>query len=235
LPSVRAAPVRLGTERVVVVQPSVYGYDNRCTLSALEYLGSDRCRGVAVIDPEIDDDELQRLHQAGVRGARVNLFMGGAAALDRMKLTATRIVGLGWHTQIHARAEHLPELLPASSVLPTRVVMDHMAQISARHAFDDPAVCALRTLLATGRAWVKLCAYRSSLSGYPFLDADAVAELLLAERPDRCVWGTDWPHPAFAGTMPDDVELLEAVARWTANLDLQRRLLVDNPATLYGF
>ncbi|HEY4299100.1 MAG TPA: amidohydrolase family protein [Paraburkholderia sp.] len=225
----------LGTSRVVIVQPSFYGTDNRCTLDALAHFGADKSRGIAVIDPAIKDSELMQMHDAGVRGVRVNLVTAGGPSVDHLTALAARIAPLGWHTQIYANGEQLPELTPLLRALPTDIVIDHMGQIPAALGIDHPAVAALRALLDGGRTWVKLCGYRSSSTGYPFADVDPLASLLVKTAAERCVWGTDWPHPSFEGTMPDDGELLDAVMRWAPTSELQQRVLVDNPATLYGF
>jgi D-galactarolactone isomerase len=225
----------LGTQRVVIVQPSVYGTDNRCTLDALAHFGAARCRGVAVVDPSVKTAELQRMHDAGVRGVRVNLVTAGGPSVDHLVRLADKIAPLGWHTQVYVRGEELPQLAPLLRALPTDVVIDHMGQTSSAWGNDHPAVTALRALLDNGRTWVKLCGYRSSSAGYPFTDVDPLATLLVASAPERCVWGTDWPHPSFAGTMPDDGELLDALMRWAPTPALQQAVLVDNPAVLYGF
>ena len=225
----------LGMERVVVVQPSVYGTDNRCTLDALAHFGLARSRGIAVVDPAIGAAELEAMHEGGIRGVRVNLVTAGGPPVEHLAQLAAKIAPLGWHTQVYVDGARLAALAPVLQKLPTEVVVDHMGQIPSAWGLDHPAVAALRSLLDGGRAWVKLCAYRSSSAGYPFDDADPLAKLLVETAPERCVWGTDWPHPAFDGTTPDDGELLDAAMRWAPTPDLQRRLLVDNPAALYGF
>src|SRR5258706_6330674 len=225
----------LGAERVVVVQPSVYGTDNRCTLDALSHFGTQRSRGVVVIDPSIGDAEFRQMHEAGVRGVRVNLVTAGGPPVGHLTQLAAKIAPLGWHTQVYLNGEQLADLAALLPTLPTDVVIDHMGQIPAAWGVDHPAVIALRALLDGGRTWVKLCGYRSSTAGYPFDDVDPLAELLVNAAPERCVWGTDWPHPAFDATMPDDGELLDALMRWAPSSELQHRVLVDNPAALYGF
>jgi predicted TIM-barrel fold metal-dependent hydrolase len=225
----------LGTERAVIVQPSFYGTDNRCTLDALAHFGPQRSRGIAVIDPSIGDIELQQMHEAGMRGVRVNLVTAGGPPVDHLTRVAARIAPLGWHTQVYVNGAQLAELAPLLRSLPTDVVIDHMGQIPTAWGIDHPAVDALCALLDNGRTWVKLCGYRSSSAGYPFADVDPLAGRLVNAAPERCVWGTDWPHPSFASTIPDDGELLDALMRWAPTSTLQQRILVDNPARLYGF
>ncbi len=225
----------LGTERVVIVQASVYGTDNRCTLAALKHFGPQRVRGVAVIDPSISDAELRTMHDAGVRGIRVNLVTPGGPPVSHLTTLAKRIAPLGWHTQVFVNGAALPILAPTLLALPTEVVIDHLGHVPADWALNHPAFDTLRALLDSGRAWLKVCAYRSSVAGYPFHDVDVAAASLIVQAPQRCVWGTDWPHPSFAGTVPDDGELLDAFMRWAPDPSIQQQVLVDNPARLYQF
>lgn len=225
----------LGTERVVVVQPSFYGTDNRCTLDALKHFGLQRSRGIAVIEPTVSDAELQNMHEAGIRGVRINLVTAGGPPVDHLTKMAERIAPLGWHTQVYVDGEQLAELALLLHRLPTDVVIDHMGHIPTAWGVGHPAVDMLCALLDNGRTWVKLCGYRSSSTGYPFADVDPLATRLVKAAPERCVWGTDWPHPSFESTLPDDGELLDALLRWAPTPALQQRILVDNPARLYGF
>jgi len=225
----------LGTERVVIVQASVYGTDNRCTLAALAYFGQKRARGVTVISPSISDAELRMMHDAGVRGIRVNLVTPGGPPVAYLTTLAERIAPFGWHTQVFVNGAALPELSLTLRSLPTEVVIDHLGHVPCTWGFDHRAFDALRGLLDSGRAWLKVCAYRSSEAGYPFDDVDDIAARLIAHAPQRCVWGTDWPHPSFAGTLPDDGELLDAFMRWAPDPAVQQMVLVDNPAHLYQF
>ncbi|CAG4899800.1 amidohydrolase family protein [Paraburkholderia gardini] len=225
----------LGTERVVIVQASVYGTDNRCTLAALKHFGPQRARGVAVIDPSISDAELHTMHDAGVRGIRVNLVTPGGPPVSHLTTLAERIAPLGWHTQVFVNGTALPMLAPTLLSLPTDVVIDHLGHVPANWELSHPAFDALCALLDSGRVWIKVCAYRSSVAGYPFHDVDAAATSLIAHAPQRCVWGTDWPHPSFEGTLPDDGELLDAFMRWAPDPSIQQQVLVDNPARLYQF
>ena len=225
----------LGTQRVVIVQPSFYATDNRCTLDAVAHFGVQRSRAVVVLDPQISETQLRQMHEAGARGVRVNLVTPGGPPVDHLIQLSDKIAPFGWHTQIYANGEDLPDLLPILRRLPTEVVIDHMGQIPAAWGIAHPAITALRALLDSGRAWLKLCGYRCSSVGYPFRDVDALATLLARVATERCVWGTDWPHPNFEGTMPDDGELLDALMRWAPSTQAQQRILVDNPAALYGF
>lgn len=225
----------LGIERMVIVHPSVYGTDNRCSLDSMAALGRERCRMVAVVDERVGEAELKRMDAAGVRGVRFNLVNVGGPSRAALEGVARRIAPLGWHLQVYVEGEQLPELAPMLASLPVPVVVDHMGQIMTGWGVDHPALGALRRLIDGGRGWVKLCGYRSSSAGYPFADVGPLARALIAGAAERCLWGTDWPHPNFAGTMPDDGELLDLLADWAPSPRLRHKILVENPAALYGF
>jgi predicted TIM-barrel fold metal-dependent hydrolase len=129
----------------------------------------------------------------------------------------------------------LPELAPILATLPVPVVIDHMGQVMAEKGTGDAGFQALLRLLGNGHRWVKLCGYRSSSAGHPYADVAPVARALIAAAPERCVWGTDWPHPNLDGHMPDDGELLDLLADWAPSQAARNNILVDNPAALYGF
>lgn len=223
----------LGIARCVVVQPSVYGTDNSCTADAVEQLGA---RGVAVFGPEIDEAELKRLDRIGFRGVRLNLLFKGGVPLEAMEPLAERLAPYGWHLQLLLDARALPELAPRLRALPVPVVIDHMGYMPISVALDSPAVSTMRRLLGEGRTWVKLSgSYAVTADGPPYADVAPLARALLREAPERCVWGTDWPHPAAKGAMPDDAALLDLVPAWTGDAALQARLMRDNAAALYGF
>ncbi len=225
----------LGLERMVIVQPSVYGMDNSCTLDALKRLGKDRCRAVVVVDDEVSETELRNMHEAGVRGVRLNLITAGGPGRAVLKTVAKKIAPLGWHLQVWVHSEQLPELAPTLLELPTPVVIDHMGQIKSDEDMNGLPVKSLRALLDSGRCWVKLCGYRCSKAGYPFTDVQTLAKELICGTAERCLWGTDWPHVYFFGTMADTGELLDLLADWAPSSALQKKILVENPAALYGF
>ena len=225
----------LGLERFVVVQPSVYGTDNRCTLDAVAAFGAARARAVAVVDDTFDAAALRALHAAGVRGVRFNAVSGNGTPLDQLATQAARIAPLGWHLQLYLDGAALPALAPVLAGLPVPVVIDHMGQVATAKGVAHPEFQALLRLLGGGRAWVKLCGYRSSAQGFPFADTLEQARALIAAAPERCLWGTDWPHPNFLGTMPDDGALFDLLGAWAPAEADRRRILVDNPAALYEF
>lgn len=225
----------LGIGRMVIVQPSVYGFDNRCTVEAVQSFGLERARGVVMIPPDIAGRELQALHDAGARGVRFITMSSGGGSLDQLRDVAARVAPLGWHIQIYVPAQTWHELAPVIAGLPVPVVMDHMAGILADQTGRDAAYGAVLRLLDGGRCWVKLSGYRASVAGYPYRDVTSLARRLAAHAAERCLWGTDWPHPNMHRHMPDDGELLDLLAGWIPDETRRRRILVDNPARLYGF
>lgn len=234
----RALQRRLGTTRGVLVQPSTYGTDNRLHLDALQALGADHLRMVAVVAPDVAEAEIRRLHEAGVRGVRFNLTQPGPLAPDDLGTMARRIAGFAWHCQLNKRPEQLVEAEPMLRRLPCRIVFDHLARILDPRGLDAGAFAAIRRLLDQGRAWVKLSgAYITSREGPPgYADAGAVASALAAAAPGRMLWGSDWPHPTqSADRKPDDAALLDLLAEWVPANEARRRMLGDNPAELYGF
>lgn len=232
----------LGLERAVVVQPSVYGTDNACTEDAIRRMNG-RARGVAVIDPDAPEAEVARLDAAGFRGARLNLIhTGGSTPLDALEAVAARVAPFGWHVQLYLRGRILPDIAARLAGLPTDVVIDHLGHMDEEEGTGQEGFRALLSLLDTGRCWVKLCAYRFDHTGAPFDRARPFAQALNAAAPERLVWGTDWPHPdipgprpGVPGRMPNDGDLLDALGAWFEDPAAIRRILVDNPAALYGF
>jgi predicted TIM-barrel fold metal-dependent hydrolase len=230
-----AVQARLGLERVVVVQPSVYGIDNRCTCDAVATLGP-RARGVAVLPAEVAEAELARLHAAGFRGARLNLISPGGVPLDALDPLAHKIAAHGWHLQFFAGSDLLLAHGARLAALPVELVFDHLGPLDRTAGVDQPAMRVLLDLLGRGRAWAKLSgAYRVDHGASPWLVAEPFARRLIEEAPDRLVWGTDWPHPDLPGPVPDADDLLDALWDWCRDEVLWRKILVDNPARLYGF
>jgi predicted TIM-barrel fold metal-dependent hydrolase len=217
----RAHLSRLGLERVVIVQPSPYGTDNACTLAGLKELG-DAARGVAVIG---EDADLDALHRAGIRGARVNLETEGDLDVRKIKRTAERVASLGWHVQVFANIKILREI-----EIDAPLVVDHFGLADSA----EP----LLSLMKKRNVWVKLSApHRLAVDAWPIIAA------LAAAHPDRLVWGSDWPHPPRGRGAPLQVTPFQvvddeaALARLAAPLpaNLLEKILVENPARLYDF
>lgn len=225
----------LGIERMVIVQPSVYGTDNSRTLAALVELGADRARGIAMVDESVSASELRELDAAGFRGARFITTAKGGPPLEHLGGVAKKIAPLGWHIEMYVRTDEWPGLYEKLVDLPTPIVLDHMGHITPDRTADDPALTAVMKLLETGRCWVKLCGYHVSRSGYPYNDVAPVARRFVEHALERCIWGSDWPHTNIAGHMPDDGELLTQLSEWVPEEASLHRILVQNPAELYGF
>lgn len=231
----------LGVERAVLVTPSVYGMDNERQFDALVEMQG-QWHGVAVVPTDVGDGELERLHGAGFRGVRVNLFAKSGLMLDDLEAIAARISAFKWHVQLHVDARSLEELVPRLRRLPVDVVFDHMGHVPAAAGVGHPGFAALLGLMQQGRFWVKLSApYRLSELPYPYDDVTPFARALIAAAPDRVVWGSDWPHPAVPGhmpanfVMPNDGDLLDILALWTDDPAQQRKILLDNPRRIYDF
>jgi 2-pyrone-4,6-dicarboxylate lactonase len=237
----RAMHARLGVARAVIVQSALHGTDPAATLDAVA--SSDgRWRGIILAEPGIADAELQRLHDLGMRGIRHNLVRRNAAGWDEASFLrlAQRIAGLGWHFLLHMGAEQLLERGDVLRRLPIPIVIDHLGRIDAAGGADQPAMQALLDLLARGRVWVKIAAVdKLSRAPYPHRDIAGLAAALVRAAPERILWGTDWPHPdgrgLRGGAMPDDRCLAALIPLYAEDEASRRKMLVDNPAALYGF
>ncbi|HXZ49776.1 MAG TPA: amidohydrolase family protein [Usitatibacter sp.] len=230
---------RIGTTRVVVVQPAAYGTDNRGILDAIARLGPDRARGVAIAHPTIGDDELAAMNRRGIRGLRFSLHDPHTAitSAEMIEPLARRVRDLGWHVQLHLRGEQIAAMAPMLEALPGTVVIDHMGRLPQPEGAHHEALAVMKRLLDSGRGWVKLSgAYLDSRTGSPrYSDLRPVAKVLVTHCPERLVWGSDWPHPTERHTKPDDAVLLDLLQEWVADEATRRHILVTNPARLYGF
>jgi predicted TIM-barrel fold metal-dependent hydrolase len=239
---------RNGLQRTVIVQPSFYGTDNRCLLDSLARLQG-AGRGVAVLDDEVGDDVLTRLHAGGVRGLRVNLESAGvrdAGIVEgALRRWARRLAPLGWHLQLYVAHTTIVPLAPLLGELAVPVVLDHFAMVPAALGAGDAALRCILGLIRAGNTYVKLSApYRVA----EVLPVEAVVELANAfveANPQRVLWGSDWPHtrrePGSAAhevSRYRDIEpatLVESIVRWLPDTALRQQVLVDNPLRLYGF
>ncbi len=228
----------LGIDRTVVVAARPYGTDTACLEDTLRRYGPDRARGIVKLAPGTPDAELARLTDAGVRGARFQMAPGDPLPLAAMTDTAARGGPLGWHVQLRLNGHELPAHRDALLALPGILVIDHIGRFNGGADPDAPGFRALLDLLDGGRCWVKLSApYLSSADGPPgYGDSAPLARALAARCPERMVWATDWPHTGNrAGPVPDPAALLALLDGWVPDAALRRRILVDNPAALYGF
>ena len=233
----RAVQRALGLQRAIVVQPTGYGFDNRCTLDALAQLG-DSARAVVVIAPDTPDAELQRLHALGVRGVRFMMIAGAGGVLpwDALEPLAARIAPLGWNINLQLDGRDLPAYRARIDRVPGKLVIDHTGKFLEPVPPEHAAFQALLAVLERPDRWVKLSApYETSKVGAPGYDDVAVlARALLAARPDRCLWASNWPHPNRNPT-PSDAAMLALLRDWAGDAPTLERVLVHNPAEVYGF
>ncbi len=225
---------RLGLARGVLVQPSVYGTDNRCLLQALA-LHRNRLRGVAVVPPDLPEIELTSLGHAGIRALRFNLLYRGGIALDHVETLARRIDPLRWHLEFVIDPARLPALAPRLAALPVEIVIDCLGYVPAATGIDHPGFRALLKLVAGGRCWVKLTGANRISAAAPFHDTIPLARALVETDPTRLVWGSDWPHMATPGPMVNDGDLLDLLPLWVPDARMRHLILVENPGRLYGF
>ena len=232
----RTVQKRLGLRRVVVVQPSGYGFDNRCMLDAIKQLGDD-ARGIVVVDTDVTDDELQQLTELGARGIRFFMFPGGVLPWEILDEMAAQVHVFGWHVQLQLDGRELPDHIAQIRSLPGRLVIDHVGKFIEPVATSDRAFKMLLDLVDSGQCWVKLAApYETSKVGPPrYSDVGALAKALVKAAPERMLWASNWPHPSALDNLPDDAMLLDLLLDWVDDGATRKCILVDNPAKLYGF
>ncbi len=241
----------LGIERVVIVTPSVYGTDNRATLDGMKFRGN-TARGVAVIDDKTPESDLDAMGKAGIKGIRVNLATGGindpSVGRKRLEAAIDRVKGRGWHVQVYTILPLLKNITDVLASSPVPVVFDHFGGAEAAKGLEQPGWAELIEAVKSGKAYVKISgAYRLSNKAPDYPDAVPFAKALIAANPDRLVWGTDWPHPDSVtppGKKPTDLtplyqigdaRVLNQLAVWAPDAATRKKILVDNPARLYGF
>jgi predicted TIM-barrel fold metal-dependent hydrolase len=236
----------LHIQRVVIVTPSVYGTDNSATLFGMKARGAN-ARGIAVIDENTSANDLDAMAHAGIRGIRLNLATAGqtdpAAARLRFTAAVDRIKTRDWHLQMYATLPVISGIKDLVLAAPVPVVFDHFGGAQTSRGLEQPGFADVLDLLRSGHAYVKISgAYRASDRAPEYADVAPFAKALIAANPDRVLWGTDWPHPNTApssGVTPrlniDDGLLFNQFAAWTPDPQTRRKILVDNPARLYGF
>jgi len=234
----------MGTSRAVIVTPRPYGVDNGVTVDAIAQLGIDNARGIAVLRPDVSDTELASLDTAGIRGIRFTLYnlANSPTRFDMIEPLARRVCDLNWHVQLHWSAEQIVEHAAMLARLPCKIVFDHLGRLPPPLGASHPAFDVIRRLAENGRVWVKLSApYLNSTLGNAahYAAAEAPTRSWIAALPDRVVWGSDWPHITElekpVAQRPNTVELLRLLDNWTDDTRVSDRILVDNPANLYGF
>ncbi|MFC3282998.1 amidohydrolase family protein [Litchfieldella rifensis] len=228
---------RLGLERVVVTQPNAYQLDNRALLAALTAMGTQTARGVAAVTPDTPVESLREWHDKGVRGARIMNLPGGAVTHDSMLDVERLIRPLGWHLMVQFNGRYLDDYLDGLQRIEGEYIIDHIGKFMDPVPADDSRVDDILRLLDRGNAWFKICAgYEASLTGGPrYDDVGAIAKRVITHAPECIIWGSNWPHVGVPReNYPDDAEQLDVLLDW-ANFDDRQRILVDNPAKLYGF
>lgn len=225
----------LGIERVVVVQANAYGDDNRCTMDAVAALGLDRARAVVVVAPNVADAELDRLTKAGARGVRI-MCLGGFLGWDVMDEVVARVKPFGWHPVVQFDGREFPQHEAQLERVSGDYIIDHTGKFLEPVAVDSDAFKCMLRLVERGNCYVKLSApYETSKVGPPtYADVGALAKALAKAAPERMLWASNWPHPS-AANYPDDANLLDLLLEWAPDESVRRKILVDNPARLYGF
>jgi len=245
----RALHRALHLDRVVIVQPSIYGTDNTATLDGIKALGTS-ARGIGVIDDKTSDATLDQMNRAGIRGVRINLENDAQTdpALGRrlLRSAAERIASRNWHIQMFARLSVIEGIKDQVMAAPVPVVFDHFGGAKAALGVDQPGFPVLLDLVRAGKAYVKIsAAYRCSTLSPDYPDVVPLAKALIAANPQRILWGSDWPHPRQEPGRPitevtslfqiDDGQVFNQLAVWAPDAATRKIILVDNPARLFSF
>jgi predicted TIM-barrel fold metal-dependent hydrolase len=226
----------LGIDRAVIVHGGAHGTDNRATLAALDR-NPGKLRGVAVIPSGLPRRELEDMSRRGMRGCRMSTVVSGGASFAHLRGLAEETSDLGWHLVLHFNAAtELVDVAPQLLQIRNSFVLDHLARISAAEGVDSEPFRTLLRLLDTGRCWIKLASlYRLSSEPYHHRDMLPMIRKVVELRPDRILWGGNWPHPICPVPMPNDGDLVDLIPLWLPDHRTQQLALVDNPALLYGF
>lgn len=228
----------LGLNRSVIVHGSAHGSNNRASLDGIAR-APDRLRGIAVVDPEISDVALEELDAGGMRGIRLSTMLKGGVGSEQLAPMADKIRGLGWHIVLHVNdSKEIAELNSSQRNLPVPIVIDHLSRVRGGQGVDYVGFQALlRLMWETDHVWGKISSwYRLTDIGPPYDDMTPIACAMIAARPDRIIWGTNWPHPIlWDHLLPNDGDLFNQLMDWAADDATRHQILVDNPAALYGF
>lgn len=237
LEAFRALHEKIGVERCVIVNATVHGTDNRVVTDAIAQSGG-AYKGIANVNDEMSDKELESLDKAGIRGCRFAFLkrLGGVGDMIRFNRIVHRVADLGWHIDVYFEPGTIGDFAELLSSLPASYVIDHMGTTLAAKGLDDPSFKALLDLQTQDeKCWVKITGLeRASAGGRPFHDAVPFAKRLIENAPDRVLWGTDWPHPNVK-IMPNDGEIVDLIPLYAPDPAIRQKLLVDNPARLFKF
>src|SRR5688572_4908274 len=227
----------LGIERAVIVHASCHGADMRVTLDAIAR-SKGKYRGTAIIDESYHEKDFEQMHAGGIRGVRFNFVqhLGGRPDMKLFDRTVARLREMGWHLILHLDAADIVELRRKLEAIPVPMVIDHMGRVKAAQGLQQEPFRVLLSFMRHQNCWVKVCGgERVSSMGPPFTDAVPFAQALIAAASERILWGTDWPHPNVGKHMPNDGDLVDLFPLMAPDPALQKKILVDNPARLYGF
>ncbi len=225
---------RLGIERTVVVQPSAYGADNRCTMEGMAAIGPS-ARAVVVVEPSVIDAELDRLTKLGARGIRFFMLAGAPLPIESLETMAARVAPFHWHVVFQMDGRNLADREALLKRLPCKVIIDHTGKFLEPVGVDHPGFRTLMRLVDTGNFWVKLAApYETSKKGPPhYDDVGVLAKAAAKTAPERMLWASNWPFPG--DVKPDPAWMLDMLLDWIPDEAARKKALVDNPAELYGF
>ena len=228
----------LGISRALIVQPTCYLTDHSLLLDMLARVPAARYRGMALVDDTLSEGDLNRLHEAGIRGARFNF--GKAIRLwpspAEFHRSLERIQALGWYAKVFVWYDELLDLEEELRKLRLPVILDHMAGLDFSKGLDQRAFRFALDLMRRDNWWIMLSnSDRWSATECPWDDSIAFGRAFYDAAPDRCLWGTDWPHVGYTRSMPDDAELLELLYRFLPDQEARQRVLADNPARIFGF
>ncbi|MCD2436576.1 amidohydrolase family protein [Acidaminococcus sp. NSJ-142] len=229
---------KLGITRDVIVQPSAYGLDNRCTLDALKQLGKKNARAIVVINNSISDEELKSMDELGVKGIRLNMTSGYVQPWDDIQLLVKRIAPMGWNVCLWVDADLLVEKKDFFEALPVQLILDHRGNLPAGVGIKHPAFRQICKWLDQGKAWVKLSGYYFGSQKEDFSDTIEIGKEYAKSNPNRLLWGTDWPHPLCYTNgvpCPDDSLMLDQLMEQVGDEKIFYKTLVENPAHLFKF
>ncbi|MBK19103.1 MAG: hypothetical protein CMM52_09755 [Rhodospirillaceae bacterium] len=227
----------LGIDRAVIVQGSAHGNDNRVTVDAVRKLGANG-RGIVLVPPDVSDSELQAFRDSGICGLRLSTISKAGYGTEHLTEMASRAKALDWMMLLHfGNIDEVPALLPLLKKLPVNFVIDHQGRPRGSQNIETEGFQSLLNLARnTENCWVKLSSwYRQSVTGAPYDDMYPFIEALIEARPDRLIWGSNWPHPNYKGAMPNDADLLQQMLDWADSDAVAKKILVDNPENLFGF
>jgi len=233
----RQVQQRLSLERVVVTQSNAYQFDNRSILQGVAEIGQERARAIVAVAPDVTESQLDALHAQGARGARIMQLPGGAVGMSGLAAVEARIKAFGWHLMVQFNGREINDYAEILRAIETDYIIDHIGKFMPPVDVDDPRVDQILSLLDRGNAWVKICGgYETSLSGGPeYDDVSPIAKRIIQHAPERVIWGSNWPHVAVPRDQyPNDAEQLDVLLEW-ADEHARQKILVDNPAVLYGF